>query len=149
MASPAQVVLYDDSCPMCTFQMRVLTWLDWRDAVRLIPLSSAESRERAPQLTPEELREAIHCVSPDGRVYRGARAFRHLGFQIPALIPLALVLWIPGVIWIAEKIYMAVSRNRQLLSRWFGCGAACSYLPARNQDVALRDSDDDSVRHGG
>jgi len=148
MARPTHRVLYDDSCPMCSYQMRVLTRLDWRGAVRLVPLSSPECRELAPQIAPEELREAMHCVAPDGRVFRGARAFRHLGFRIPAMVPLGLVLWIPGMIWIAEKVYMAVARNRQLLSRGFGCNAACSYLPAGDQDVTLSDSDDDPVGHG-
>ena len=28
MKKAPHVVLYDDECPMCTFQMRVLTWLE-------------------------------------------------------------------------------------------------------------------------
>jgi len=49
------------------------------------------------------------------------------------LVPLAIFLWIPGVIWVAEKIYQWVSRNRHLLSRLFGCREACSILPARKR----------------
>ena len=30
-SSAQQIVLYDDSCPLCTFQMRALTWLDSTD----------------------------------------------------------------------------------------------------------------------
>jgi len=44
------------------------------------------------------------------------------------------VLWFPGVIWIAEKIYMWISRNRLLLSRLFGCKEACAILPARRRE---------------
>ena len=29
-AAAPHAVLYDDECSMCTFQMKVLTWLDWR-----------------------------------------------------------------------------------------------------------------------
>jgi predicted DCC family thiol-disulfide oxidoreductase YuxK len=50
------------------------------------------------------------------------------------LIPLALVLWIPGVIWIAEKIYQWVSNNRLILSKLFGCKDACSIMPQRQRD---------------
>jgi predicted DCC family thiol-disulfide oxidoreductase YuxK len=49
------------------------------------------------------------------------------------LIPLAVFLWIPGVIWVAEKIYMWISRNRHLLSRLFGCKQACALLPERKR----------------
>jgi predicted DCC family thiol-disulfide oxidoreductase YuxK len=47
---------------------------------------------------------------------------------------MALVLWIPGVIQIAELAYRWVSKNRHLLSRFFGCGEACAILPARERE---------------
>ena len=127
-------VLYDDGCPLCTFQMKVLTWLDWRNALALVPISDPRAQEGAPQLTREDLLEAIHCVTPDGRVYRGARAIRFLALRLPLVVPLALFLWIPGVIVLAEIIYQWVSRNRLLFSRVFGCKDACAILPARKRD---------------
>jgi predicted DCC family thiol-disulfide oxidoreductase YuxK len=51
--------------------------------------------------------------------------------RLPLLIPLALFLWVPGVIWVAERVYQWISRHRQLLSRLFGCKGACAILPAR------------------
>ena len=52
---------------------------------------------------------------------------------MPLLVPLALVLWLPGVICVAEKIYQWISRNRHYLSRIFGCKDACAILPARRR----------------
>jgi predicted DCC family thiol-disulfide oxidoreductase YuxK len=127
-------VLFDDECSMCTFQMKVLSWLDWRNVLALVPLSDPQAHAIAPQLKPEDLQEAIHCVTPQGRVYRGARAIRFLGLRLPLLVPLALFLWIPGVIWIAEIVYAWVSRNRTLLSRVFGCKDACAIMPARKRE---------------
>jgi predicted DCC family thiol-disulfide oxidoreductase YuxK len=114
-------VLYDSECPLCTFQMRVLTWLDWFNVISLLPISSEKAREIAPTLTREDLMEAIHCI-------------RFVGMRMPLLIPLALILWFPGVIWIAEKVYMWISRNRYLLSRIFGCKGACAVMPARKRE---------------
>ena len=127
-------VLFDDECSLCTFQMKVLTWLDWRHALALVPLSDPRAQAIAPQLGREELQEAIHCVTPEGRVYRGARAIRFLGMRLPLLLPVALVLWLPGVIQLAEIAYQWVSRNRLLLSRVFGCKDACAILPARKRE---------------
>lgn len=127
------VVLYDGECPLCTFQMRLITWLDWFHVVSLIPINHPAAAGLAPHLTQEQLLEAVHCVTPAGRVYRGARCFRFLGLRIPLLLPLGLVLWIPGVIWIAEKVYAWVSRHRHLLSRLFGCKEACRIMPARKR----------------
>lgn len=127
-------VLYDDGCPFCTFQMRVLTWLDWFNATTLLPLSAPHAAALAPHLTREDLLEAIHCVARDGRIHRGARAIRFVGLRMPLLIPVALFLWLPGVIWIAEKIYAFVAKRRYAISRLFGCKDACSILPARKRD---------------
>lgn len=125
------VVLYDDECPLCMFQMRLLTWLDWFGALSLIPLSDPAAARLAPHLSREDLREAIHCVARDGRIHRGARCIRFVGMRLPLLMPIALFLWIPGVIRIAEVFYQWVSRNRLVLSRIFGCKGACAILPAR------------------
>jgi predicted DCC family thiol-disulfide oxidoreductase YuxK len=124
-------LLYDDHCPMCTFQMRVLTWLDWFHRVRLLPISDPSAAQLAPALTRTQLLEAIHCVTPSGKIFSGARALRHVGLRMPLVVPLSLMLWLPGVIWFAEKIYRIVSRNRYVLSRLFGCRGACAALPAR------------------
>lgn len=117
--------------------MRVLTWLDWFNTIRLMPLSHPQTAAIAPQLTREDLLEAIHCVTPEGRIYRGARCIRFVGMRMPLLIPVALFLWLPGIIWIAERIYMWVSRHRHLLSRLFGCKEACTIMPARKRKEDL------------
>jgi predicted DCC family thiol-disulfide oxidoreductase YuxK len=127
------IILYDSECPMCVFQMKMLSWLDWFGVLALMPLSDPHAREIAPQLTREDLLEAIHCVTPQGIIYRGARAIRFVGMRLPLLIPVALFLWIPGVIQVAEIIYQWVSRNRHLLSRVFGCKDACALLPAKKR----------------
>lgn len=113
--------------------MRLLTWLDWFNTIRFVPISDPEATVIAPGIRQEDLLEAIHCVAADGRIYRGARAFRFVGMRMPLLVPIALILWLPGVIWVAEKIYAWVSRNRHLFSRLFGCKEACSILPARRR----------------
>jgi predicted DCC family thiol-disulfide oxidoreductase YuxK len=127
-------VLYDDECSMCTFQMKVLSWLDWGDVLALTPLSDPHAQEIAPALRREDLQEAIHCVTPEGRIYRGARAIRFVGMRLPLLVPVALFLWIPGVILVAEVVYQWISRNRLLFSRVFGCKDACALLPAKKRE---------------
>ena len=106
------IVLYDSDCSLCTFQMKLLTWLDWCNALSLLPISDPSAAEMVPQLTREELLEAIHCVSRQGHLYRAARCLRFVGMRLPLLIPLALILWIPGVIGLAEKAYARLSGAR-------------------------------------
>ncbi len=127
------VLLYDGDCPLCTFQSRLLSWLDWRGAVEMVPLADGRAASLAPGITREDLLEAIHCITPDGSVHRGARAIRYLGLRIPLLVPVGLFLWLPGVIRVAEVVYAFVSRHRLVLSRLFGCKGACAILPERSE----------------
>jgi len=127
------IVLYDGDCSMCTFQSRVITWLDWLHTVSLVPIADPRAQEIAPQLTRTDLHEAIHCVAKSGKIYRGARCLRFIGVRMPLALPFALLLWIPGVILIAEVVYRWISRNRYILSRVFGCKEACAILPARRR----------------
>jgi predicted DCC family thiol-disulfide oxidoreductase YuxK len=114
--------------------MKLLSWLDWFNVLSLVPLSDPKAKALAPSLTREDLLEAIHCVTPEGRIYRGARALRFVGLRLPLLVPMALFLWIPGVIYFAERVYQWISRNRLVLSRMFGCKGACAILPARPRE---------------
>ena len=114
--------------------MRVLTWLDWFNVAQLVPASDPECLKMAPGLTNGMLMEAIHCVKTDGSVLRGARALRFLGLRMPLLVPFSLFMWFPGVIWIAEKAYALISRNRYILSRFFGCKNACTIMPQRERE---------------
>ena len=133
MNDTTNIVLFDDECSLCTFQSRVITWLDWFNTVSLLPISSHRVNEVAPRLTRTDLHEAIHCVTPAGRIHRGARCIRHISSRMPLAFPVAAVLWIPGVIYLAEIVYRWVSRNRHLLSRLFGCKDACAFMPARRR----------------
>jgi predicted DCC family thiol-disulfide oxidoreductase YuxK len=127
-------ILYDGDCPLCTFQMRVITWLDWFNTVRVIPLADPRAAEIAPGIKREDLQEAIHCVTKNGKIYRGARCVRFIGMRMPLAVPFALILWFPGVIYLAEIVYRWISRNRLVLSRVFGCKGACAIMPARRRD---------------
>lgn len=127
------IVLYDSDCSLCTFQSRLITWLDWLNTVSLLPISDPRTVEIAPRLTRTDLHEAIHCVAKSGKIHRGARCLRFIGLRMPLAFLFSLVLWIPGVIYVAEIVYGWISRHRYLLSRVFGCKEACAIMPARKR----------------
>ncbi|MDF1741838.1 MAG: DUF393 domain-containing protein [Verrucomicrobiales bacterium] len=133
MKRAKHVLLFDSECPLCTFQSRSLAWMDWLGKVEMIPLNDPRTAEIAPDITREDLLEAIHCITPENEIHRGARAIRFLGMRIPLLLPVGLFLWIPGVIWIAEKVYAFVSKHRLFFSKIFGCKGACAIMPEKKE----------------
>ena len=133
MKREKNVLHFDSDCPLCTFQSQSLAWMDWLGKVEMVPLKDPRTAEIAPDITREDLLEAIHCITPENEIHRGARAIRFLGLRIPLLVPVGLFLWIPGVIWIAEKVYAFVSRHRLFFSKIFGCKGACAIMPEKKK----------------
>jgi predicted DCC family thiol-disulfide oxidoreductase YuxK len=121
MNSPPHRVWYDGACRFCCRQVAWLRRLDWRGRFHFQP-SSELSVEDGRRLTPADLDRAIHCVAASGAVYRGARCLRFVGLRLPLLAPLAVCLYLPGLIQLADRVYDWVSRNRYRL----GCGHSCS-----------------------
>ena len=54
--------------------------------------------------------------------------------RMPLAVPFALILWLPGVIYLAEIVYRWISRNRHLIGKLFGCKGACAIVPARRRN---------------
>jgi predicted DCC family thiol-disulfide oxidoreductase YuxK len=121
MSGPRISVLFDDGCALCRTQVRRLQRWDWRQRLEFVPLTDPRARQLAPGLDQEALLSQIHCVDFGGRIVGGARCLRLLGVRIPLLAPVALGLWIPGALWVADRLYRWLSRHRHAVSRVCGC----------------------------
>lgn len=62
----------------------------------------------------------MQLVGPDGSVRAGARAAPVILRLLPLGRPLAWLFAVPGVPWVAQRVYRVVARNRHRL----GCGSA-------------------------
>jgi len=108
------VVLYDGLCPFCQRAVRLLKRLDWakrfhyqdcRDTAHLPPC--------AVPLEPAKLLEQMHLVTPDRkRAFVGFKAFRWMAWRLPLTLPLAPLLYIPGIPWLGTRIYLWIAKNR-------------------------------------
>jgi len=106
-------VLYDGQCQLCLRSVRLLKrldkfgrleFLDGRDPANIPPAAS--------QIESGRFLEQMHIVTPTGQVYAGFQAFRWMAGRLPLLMPLWLFLFLPGVPWIGQKIYLWIAKNR-------------------------------------
>ena len=125
------IVLFDDRCPMCTFQSRLLTRLDWLHRLEFVPISDPRVRALVPDVKQEDLLASMHVLTPGSRLHHGARGIRYIAGRLPLLWPIWLLLWVPGAIYISEFVYRRVANNRFLISKLFGCKTACAVLPQK------------------
>ena len=106
-------VYYDRRCPLCLRSATALDYLDWGDRMRLRDLESAGAALVArTNLDMDDLRRRMHIVRPDGEIRGGYYAFRDLAKRLPLLIPLAPILWLPGIDRLGTRLYDAVARTR-------------------------------------
>lgn len=108
------VVLFDGDCAFCRRSIRVLQSLDWFNR---LAYQSARETDRLPAtavpLDPQKLIEEMHVVPRGGvGVRAGFSAFRWIAWRLPATVLLAPFLYIPGVLWLGNRAYRWVARNR-------------------------------------
>ena len=140
VADPAKgkaVVLYDGLCPFCQRAVRLLKRLDWlrqthcqdcRDTAHLPPC--------AEPLEPKKLLEQMHVVTPDRKhALAGYRAVRWMAWRMPLTLPIAPLLYVPGVPWLGNKLYLWVAKNRYDL---VPCDDGGCRLPLRGQKSEVR-----------
>lgn len=121
------VLYYDGECGFCTLSVKALALADF---FRAVTWTAYQDLAEPPDgLTWEDLDAAAFLEIREGspgsgeglaegpRLYRGFYAFRVLALRLPPLMPLVLLLWLPGVNHLGEWAYRWVAANRYRISR--------------------------------
>ena len=108
------IVLYDGECPLCRRSVAILKRLDWLHRLAFQDANDVANLPRASvALDPVRLLQEMHLLTPDRtRVYAGYRAFRWMAWRLPLTFGFAPWMYLPGVPWVGNKIYLWVAKNR-------------------------------------
>lgn len=113
--------IYDGQCVLCRQSKRIITALDWLKRVEFLDLHNWNTIEaRYPALDYEAAMGQMHVVTPDGHLMGGFAGIRRLLRDLPLGFPFWLLLHLPGMNWLGERIYRLVARNRYRINRFFG-----------------------------
>jgi len=119
-------VLFDGSCTLCRASANRVRRLDARGRIELLDLHDPSATQRFPQINREEALKWMQVVDPQGRVYSGADAWARIGELLPGWNLLAWILQIPGIRWLAAKVYALIARNRYRWNRAICEDGCCS-----------------------
>jgi predicted DCC family thiol-disulfide oxidoreductase YuxK len=108
-------VLYDAGCGLCTASMRWAHRHDRRGRIDWRPIADAVE-VRGHRFGRDALDREMHAVDEAGRVYRGFTAWRRIAREIPLLMPLWPLLWIPPVPVVGRHAYRWIAAHRRTLS---------------------------------
>jgi predicted DCC family thiol-disulfide oxidoreductase YuxK len=120
-----QVVLYDGSCRFCSAAARRLAALVRPGAVEMVDFQAPGALDRFPGVSHAACMQAMHLVTPDGRVYRGAEAaVRALATRrFPGW--LAYLYYLPGLRQLLDRLYAFLAAHRYRLMGRTGGAAEC------------------------
>jgi acetyl esterase len=109
------VLVYDGQCRFCERCVGLVRRWDLAGRVGTVPFQDAAAWEGTPGLSRDALEQAMHLVSPAGRVFAGAAAASPLLKLLPGGWILAAPLALPGAGRIAAAAYRWVARHRHRL----------------------------------
>jgi predicted DCC family thiol-disulfide oxidoreductase YuxK len=117
--TPRPVLLYDGECGFCRDWIRQVQRWDKRQAIDYLPSQLRATIPWLPDLSDAALDRAVHLIFPDGRVYPGARSLPVLLPLLPGGTPLGLLMRLPGMLLVADRVYAWIAARRHRL----GCGS--------------------------
>ncbi|MSU78152.1 MAG: DUF393 domain-containing protein [Gemmataceae bacterium] len=125
-------VLYDGDCAFCRKSIALLTRLDWLSKVEYVNVrDTSQSILSEPLIAKSPLLEQMHVLPSDSsRILGGYSALRFLAWRLPAIWLIAPFLFLPGMTWLGQKIYMWVARNRFKI---IPCEHGVCTIPPRTQ----------------
>jgi acetyl esterase len=103
-------LIYDGNCGFCRRWVRRAKRLDTRGVVCILPLQDPEATRLSGQPA-TALRQAAHFVTPEGAVFAGAAAIREMARYLKCGYVLRLVMAVPGMMPVAERVYAWIARK--------------------------------------
>lgn len=120
------VMIYDGQCGLCMASMRLVRRLDWFGKIEYLDARRWDViAARYPQLAREAVLGLIHVVRQDGQIEMGYAGVRALVRDLPVLMWLYPLLYLPGITWLGPRVYGWVAANRLRLNWLLGAPAPC------------------------
>jgi len=126
MTAPVIVMLYDGHCALCRATVAFIKERDHAGQIECADLQLPENEARFPSFSKEAVREQIHVLDQDKRVFIGAAGTRQFLALLPGWGWLAWMLGVPGLRWIAQFIYMRIANNRYRFNPWLERREQCA-----------------------
>jgi predicted DCC family thiol-disulfide oxidoreductase YuxK len=119
-------VLYDGSCTFCTTSAARVAHFDRRRQIELLDLHEPSVSQRFPQVDRDIAMRWMQAVDSRGQVFSGVDAWARIGQLLPGWNLVAWLLRVPGIHWLAAKIYGWIARNRYRWNRQLCADGSCA-----------------------
>lgn len=104
------LVIFDDTCRMCTRSARLVRAFDWLH--RLDTIGFTQAVVLHPDVAARELDEGLRVRFPDGSMTIGIDAVRSIAIRTPLGALVAWLLYVPPVRALGARLYAWVAARR-------------------------------------
>ena len=111
--NPEVTVWYDDDCPLCVREIRLMRKLDRRQAIDFVSIQAGTGCP----ISSADLMKRFHAQERGEPVVSGAAAFAAMWRAIPVLRPIGLLARFRPILWILERMYRGFLVIRPWLQR--------------------------------
>ena len=105
------LVLYDGTCPFCTFSATRLRILDWFNRLEIIDLYTQGTLEKY-QIPVEDAMQRIQVLTKKGKRKEGMDGILEISLQLPVLWIFVPFFWFIILIGLGNRIYDWIAKNR-------------------------------------
>jgi predicted DCC family thiol-disulfide oxidoreductase YuxK len=112
--------------------------MDAGGRIELVDLHDPAAAARFPQVDREQALRWMQAVDPAGRVYSGADAWARIGLALPGWKLGAWILLVPGIHFVAERVYAWVARNRYRWNQELCADGSCALHRGESVSPAAR-----------
>jgi predicted DCC family thiol-disulfide oxidoreductase YuxK len=123
---PDLTVLFDGSCSLCRTSVARVRPFDTHRRIEFLDLHDPSAQQRFPQIDRELALRWMQAVDSQGRVFSGTDAWARIGSLLPGWNILAWILLLPGIRWVASRIYAWIARNRYRWNRSLCSDGTCA-----------------------
>jgi len=106
-------IIYDGDCALCRKSVALLRRLDWLKRLDYVNARDADQAILSqPPVAGAPLLEEMHLLTPRRRLHHGFHAFRWMAWRLPIFWLLAPLLYLPGIPWLGQRLYLSIARHR-------------------------------------
>ena len=109
-------MLMDSQCPLCAAEVGMLTAADVGNRLRFQDIHAPDFSTKYPELDWQDCYDTLHVLSDNGDVIKGLDATCAVWNAVGKHRWLNL-LRLPGIGWVADRMYRLFANNRSLISR--------------------------------
>ncbi len=111
--NPQVTVWYDNDCPLCVREIRLMRRLDQRQSIDFVSIQGATGCP----ISNDELMQRFHAQERGEPIVSGAAAFAAMWRAIPVLRPVGLLARFRPILWMLERMYRGFLIIRPWLQR--------------------------------